>query len=303
MPDTSRLQGWFAKPTPGPLLTSLALTALIIVEVARASLSLVNSAPKAAEPARSIHSHARQHPEIDVKGIVAAHLFGVVAEDPSMQDPAQAPASIANLVLAGTIATTDPKNGIAIISDGGPSKIYSVGDAVGDAHLHSVYLDHVILDRSGRFEKVALPRLLLADGSTARQPAQASRLTAAADTHSSGHEDSRSLAGVMRLGASMTNEAGKLRGFRIYPGRNPAAFNATGLRGGDLVVGINGTSVPDQDRQLAQEIFDSIKSSAMATLTIERFGKTREVAVDLTQVATDASTETPAPPGAAAANE
>jgi len=63
-------------------------------------------------------------------------------------------------VLAGTIATEDPKRGVAIISDGGPAKVYSVGDNVGGATLHSVYLDHVILDRGGVLETLLLPRLL-----------------------------------------------------------------------------------------------------------------------------------------------
>ena len=80
--------------------------------------------------------------------------------NPSTQDPANAPPSTANLVLAGTIATQDPKHGVAIISDGGPSKVYSVGDNVGGAYLHSVYLDHVILDRGGQLETLLLPRLL-----------------------------------------------------------------------------------------------------------------------------------------------
>jgi general secretion pathway protein C len=286
-----------------PSLLSLAIAALIAVELARIALTpLGGNAPRSAAPPMERRVQGFNHSRIDIRTIVAVHLFGVAADDPT-QDPGNAPPTTANLVLAGTIATEDSKRGVAIINDDGPSKVYTVGDAVGGASLHAVYLDHVILDRSGRLETLALPRPLLAGGSAARPPAQTSRVAAAVDAHSSGHEDSRSLAGVMRVGASMNNEAGKLRGFRIYPGRNPAAFNATGLRGGDLVIGVNGTSVPDQDRQLAQEIFDAIKSSATATLTVERFGKTREVAVDLTQVATDASTETPAPPGAAAANE
>jgi len=70
------------------------------------------------------------------------------------------PLSSANLVLTGTIASQDPKHGIAIISDGGPAKVYSVGDNVNGASLHSVYLDHVILDRAGALETLQLPRLL-----------------------------------------------------------------------------------------------------------------------------------------------
>ena len=70
----------------------------------------------------------------------------------------------------GTIATQDPKHGVAIISDGGPSKVYSVGDNVSGATLHSVYLDHVILDRAGVLETLLLPRQLAGEPADGRRP-------------------------------------------------------------------------------------------------------------------------------------
>src|ERR1700728_1319243 len=117
----SRLQG------NGPRLAALALAALIAVELARIAITLLGGGP---------------------------------VKSPQPELSTIAPQSTANLVLAGTIATQDPKRGVAIISDGGPSKVYSVGDNVGGASLHSVYLDHVILDRAGALETLLLPRLL-----------------------------------------------------------------------------------------------------------------------------------------------
>ncbi len=70
-----------------------------------------------------------------------------------------------------------PKHGVAIISDGGaPSKVYSVGERVGGASLHSVYLDHVILDRAGALETLLLPRQAAAlQACAGRGPAYAGR--------------------------------------------------------------------------------------------------------------------------------
>ncbi len=150
-----RLQG------NGPRLVSLALAALIAVEFARIAISLLGGGPvKSPQPVLSHRAARAQRPGLDVQGIVSAHLFGVATADPSAQDPANAPQSTANLVLAGTIATQDPRHGVAIISDGGPSKVYSVGDNVNGASLHSVYLDRVILDRGGAWETLPLPRLM-----------------------------------------------------------------------------------------------------------------------------------------------
>src|SRR5258708_15116049 len=150
----SRLQG------NGPRLVSLALAALIAVELARIAISLVGGGPvKSPQPALVSVPPRAQRPGLDVQSVVSAHLFGIAAPDPNAQDPTNAPQSTANLVLTGTIATQDPKRGVAIISDGGPSKVYSVGDNVGGASLHSVYLDHVILDRGGVLGTSLLPRL------------------------------------------------------------------------------------------------------------------------------------------------
>src|SRR5271167_3628660 len=50
---------------------------------------------------------------------------------------------------------------------------------------------------------------------------------------------------VMRTVPSYDNAAGKLRGFRAYPGRNRQIFGRLGLKAGDLVTAINGTSLDD----------------------------------------------------------
>ena len=179
---------------------------------------------------------AAPHAGLDVQSVVSAHLFGVAAVDPGAQDPANAPQSTANLVLAGTIATQDPKRGVAIISDGGPSKVYSVGDNVGGASLHSVYLDHVILDRGGALETLLLPRLLgpgMRGPPVVRRTGGDPRTVAAVDNiRRMVQQDPGILDQVMRTVPSYDSAAGKLRGFRAYPGRNRQIFNKLGLKAG-----------------------------------------------------------------------
>src|SRR3984893_2160676 len=150
----SRLQG------NGPSLASACLAALIVVELARIAISILGGPVKSPQPIVTRAVQPQTHSGVDVQSVVSAHLFGIAAVDPGAQDPANAPLSSANLVLAGTIATQNPKRGVAIISDGGPSKVFAVGDNVSGATLHSVYLDHVILDRAGQLETLLLPRLL-----------------------------------------------------------------------------------------------------------------------------------------------
>jgi general secretion pathway protein C len=300
MPQT-RINDWLSQlPQNGPWFVSLALSALIAVELALVTQSLWGASPvKTVQLPPSAQRPSQPNPAsgIDVQSIVAAHLFGMAPR--AAQDESNAPQSTANLVLAGTIATQDPKHGIAIVSDGGPSKVYSVGDHIGGASLHSVYLDHVVLDRAGALETLILPRLKLAGTApAARRQIGADPNTAAnlENVRRMVQQDPGLLNEVMRTVASYDNKAGKLRGFRVYPGRNRSAFNGLGLRPGDLVTAINGTSLDDPQR--GQEIFNTIQTSTSATVTIERGGQTIDVSMNIAQIASEASKDLAAAPAA-----
>ena len=233
-----------------------------------------------------------QRAGFDAQSLVSAHLFGAAPVDPG-QDPDNIPPTAANLVLAGTIATSDPKRGVAIISDGGPAKVYSVGDNVGGASLHSVYLDHVILDRVGVLETLQLPRLLgpgmHAPPVVRRGGGDAHTVAAVEDIRRRVQQDPGLLDQVMRTVPSYDSAAGKLRGFRAYPGRNRQIFSKLGLRPGDLVTAINGTALDDPQR--SQEVFNTIQTSDHVTVTVERGGQKQEITLNIAQVAAQATKE------------
>ena len=283
----SRLQG------NGPRLAALGLAALIAVELARIAITLLGGGPvKSPQPELgNIAPRSAQHAGLDIQSVVSAHLFGIAVADPSTQDPANAPQSTANLVLAGTIATQDPKRGVAIISDGGPSKVYSVGDNIGGASLHSVYLDHVILDRAGALETLLLPRQLGPGmrGRPIMRRGGADPRTAAAveNIRHLVQQDPGLLDQVMRTVPSYDSAAGKLRGFRAYPGRNRQIFNKLGLKPGDLVTAINGTALDDPQR--SQEVFNTIQTSDHVTVDVERGGQKQQITLNIAQVAAQAT--------------
>jgi general secretion pathway protein C len=298
----SRLQG------DGPRLVSWLLAVLIAVELARIAVSLLGGGPvKSPHVALSTLPLPAQHAGLDIQSVVSAHLFGVATADPSTQDPANAPESTANLVLTGTIATQNPKRGVAIISDGGPSKVYSVGDNVGAASLHSVYLDHVSLDRGGALENLQLPRLLgpgMRAPAVIRRPGADPRTQAAVDNiRRLVQQDPSLLDQVMRTVPSYDSAANKLRGFRAYPGRNRAIFAKLGLKPGDLVTAINGTALDDPQR--SQEVFNTIHSTDRVTVTVARGGQKQDISLNIAQVATQATKELDAgdsPPAGAPPN-
>ena len=292
MLDT-RTNDWVARlQANGPKLVSLLFGALILLQLLQIGYSLISKPLKTPQPVLPAAMPRAQRSGVNIQTVVAAHLFGVPVTDPSTQDPENAPQSSANLLLAGTIATQDPKRGVAIISDGGgPSKVYSVGERIGGAALHSVYLDHVILDRGGALETLLLPRQLPPNSrvTTARRtPGGDPRTVAAVDNiRRMVQQDPSILDQVMRTVASYDNAAGKLRGFRAYPGRNRAIFSKLGLKAGDLVTAINGT--PLDDPQRSQDVFNTIQTSDRVTVTVERGGQKQDITLNIAQVAAQAT--------------
>lgn len=287
----NRSNEWLSRlPRNGPWLVTLLLSALVAVELARIAIALLGGSPAAslqAPPQPAAHSPA--HAAVDTQSIAAAHLFGIAAAESGAQDPANAPPTTANLVLYGTIATQDPRHGIAIISDSGPSKVYSVGDRIGGAALHLVYLDRVILDRDGNLETLKLPKIVLTGRPQIEPAAMAGNQRTMATLNNIRQlvqHDPGLLSSVIRAVASYDNRAGRLRGFRIYPGFNRRAFNVLGLRPGDLVTAINGQALDDP--QHSQEVFNTIQSSDQATVTINRGGQTMDLSLNVAQVANEA---------------
>src|SRR3984885_2687836 len=274
----------------GPKFVSFVFGALILLQLLLIAYPYISKPVKSPQPVFAPAMPPVKHSGADIQTVVSAHLFGV---PPAVtQDEGNAPQSAANLLLTGTIATQDPKHGVAIISEGGaPSKLYSVSERVGGASLRSVYLDHVILDRGGALETLLLPRQLPPSGRPAvarRSPGGDPRTVAAVDNiRKMVQQDPNILDQVMRTVASYDNAAGKLRGFRAYPGRNRAIFSKLGLKAGDLVTAINGT--PLDDPQRSQDVFNTIQTSDHVTVTIERGGQKQDITLNIAQVAAQAT--------------
>jgi general secretion pathway protein C len=264
-----------------PLLASSVLALLVTGEVVRDAWLLLPLYREDTEA--SDETLPSPKPSANPTVIAAAHLFGVAGEtDPYAKDTDAEP-SAAKLVLRGTLARKDPKKGMAIVSTGdGHSELYKVGADLDGAIVRSVYADRIVLDRKGQLEFLTLPRTPSMAGQPAPQPTELARAQP---------QDGPDLAAVMRAGGPEANADGRIRGFHIYPGRDREAFLSSGLHGGDLVVAVNGSSVQDQNRQNSQELFKTIGNSPRATLTIERFGQTREVTIDLAQAGSSLPSE------------
>lgn len=268
----------------GPRIATWVLAIALGVQAALILTDLAGAGRRATAGSAVARAPLRSH-FLDLAAITNAHLFG--AAPAPRQDAANAPQTSMPLVLSGIIAGNDPQNGLAIL---GPSaqnaRVYAVGDSVpGGAKLHSVYSDRVLIDRDGRLESLTLPRQ--ANPGNAPPPS-----AAVLQNESSPIERMRRviteqpglLAEVLRPQPVM--EHNHMNGFRVYPGRNRAAFMQLGLRPGDQVTAINGTPLDDRDR--GEQILRTLASSSEARVTVIRGGQQQELSLNLAQLAQEA---------------
>src|SRR5262245_46120368 len=240
-----------------------AVTVILFLAIAaQAAFILVSVTGKSRQTAPPQMNAMPVATPFDIGGLVNAHLFGNAAVQAS-GDAANAPPTSIPLVLAGVLATPDPKQGMAIIGESAAAaKVVAVGQQVpGGAQLHSVYSDRAIIDRAGVLESVYLPRRTASIGPAAMPPPAppvGGNNEAMLDRMRKLVNDDPGVIGQM-MRPQPVFAGGKMRGFRVYPGANRQAFARMGLRAGDLVTAINGTPLDDKDR--AQEIFGTLNSS------------------------------------------
>jgi general secretion pathway protein C len=219
-------------------------------------------------------SHTR-NPQLVLASITSAHLFGAAP----LANSTNAPPTNMQLVLTGVIAINGhPDLGQAIIgANVADAKLYSVGAAIsGGARLHAVYGDRVLLERNGGLETLMLPRDLL--GGVGYAPVAATRSDVA-------DANPDVLAGLLRVQPVFSQ--GRLSGYRIFPGgpRGNQAFMQLGLRPGDLITAVNGTTLDDPARAL--EIMQTLSSAGSASVTVTRNGSSLEVNLNLANLDLD----------------
>lgn len=98
---------------------------------------------------------------VDINTIVRAHLFGREPREAAPVVQKAAPPTRLNLKLVGVIALGGRSKGLALIETGrGRQQVIRVGEAIGNtgAMLSEVARDHVLIERNGRLEKLAIKR-------------------------------------------------------------------------------------------------------------------------------------------------
>ncbi|MFO8154040.1 type II secretion system protein GspC [Thioalkalivibrio sp.] len=279
-----------------PSMLPRALTLLLIVAagVMAAQLTWQVLAPDVRPPVTADISTAEVAPsepvsqESPLARVAEMPLFGELGER-ATPEPVVAPETRLRLRLLGLFAGDAPEQGKAIIAErDSPEQLYGIGDTIagGQARLHRIHPDRVILERDGAYETLWLPR---ADGTTngTGDAAPPARATPAANTsgdadepriqRSEWLEDPERLLQAVRARPVMQN--GALHGLEVRPTRNARQFQQAGLRPGDVITSVNGmplSSIEDTDQLLAD-----LAGQSQVSIVVEREGQALPLSIQL----------------------
>ncbi len=269
-----------------PPIAALLLSALLAWQMA-GLLWMLMPLPKSAAwtPAPGFVDPAPARAALNIDAIANAHLFGQYEVSASAASLINAPDTQLNFTLLGILAGASEQESLALIAkDSADEAPYSIGDDVSPGvNLQAIFQDRVILSRNGRLETLRLdkdapsnaPVFNAVTGSS--EPSEGS--PAAAQMLSAIKEqvitDPSKAANFIRV-QPMTGDGG-LKGYRVYPGPERGAFNAAGLKPGDVVTAINGT--PLNDPAQALQLLQSLTQASSMSLTVDRNGVSQSVTV------------------------
>lgn len=206
-----------------------------------------------------------------------------------------APETRLQLTLSGLVASDKIETAAAIIQYQGKQETYGIGDVIlgTRASLEQVHIDRVIIKQSGRLETLML------DGADYNQPAQnITNKKQVLNTekkqgkvnvldHRLNSELSQNVtklrAEISRdpgkitdyLRIAPTHRNGKIAGYRLSPGRNPAFFKSSGLQSGDLALQMNGYNLLTPLE--AAQALSALKNERDISLLVERRNELIEI--------------------------
>ncbi len=217
------------------------------------------------------------------------HLFGEAqkAAPKPVARVVDAPDTRLNLKLRGVMASSNPAIARAIIADGkGREDAYAVDDQLpGNAVLKEIHADRIILEYRGRLETLRLPKEadILANGVGGKRAVTGGRRPVTAISSSTADTgallrqyrdalmtDPQSVMDLVRAEPVRDRATGKLKGYRIRPGRDRQLLSRFGLRAGDVVTSVNGITMDNPLKAL--ELMRDVSSLSQISLEVERNG-------------------------------
>ncbi|MDW3094770.1 MAG: type II secretion system protein GspC [Gammaproteobacteria bacterium] len=275
------------------------LSYLLVILIAMSSAKLVWSFFSGAESSTNVTEIKAAPPKL-VKPpppkpdygsqIARLHLMGKasIADNPVMADQ-NAPDTSLNLTLSGVLALGGGEGFAIIENESKKHKFYQLDEEItSGVTLHSVFSDYVLLARSGRTEKLSLPKASekgfsnLNNTSTTRKIPISSRVPSQAKANQQPSlsnlkqqltKNPSSLAKYISISSANDDETGEFMGYKVKPnGGSSALFDELGLVEGDVITTINEISLDNPNK--ATQAFQKLVSASQLEMTVLRSGTT-----------------------------
>jgi type II secretion system protein C len=225
-----------------------------------------------------------------IESIAQYHIFG------SAQQLIEVPLSRGNtnlaLVLNGTMSKQDVTTGTAYISNTqGEQKKFKVGDKVFNlATLTEIYKDFVILEHSGKKERLALSEKVQRSV-VSKKPKSNKNTNSNYLKHLNGSEqrnwqelmqqqkfDPGKISAIVGSVNLVTDQAGQIQGLRVSNLAQSDLLTKKGLRSNDIITAINGNKVSAKNMLVIKE---TLQQNPNATVTVKRNGKIQNIKISI----------------------
>lgn len=210
--------------------------------------------------------------------ISQAHLFGNYEALATKAVNTDAPDTKLNLILKGVLAATPMDKASAIIAMGnrGKEDIYGIGDKVSSATVKEIHPNRIIIERSGRFETLRLPKEF--SSNTLIKANNKNRDSSFNQNQSPGQVLGNIRTKIMKDPTTFGQYAipvpykqnGKIVGYRLKPQKNRALFDQVGLNPSDVIVGINGVKLNNPANGL--KALRALQKAKQVSITVLRDG-------------------------------
>lgn len=238
----------------------------------------------------------------NISSIINLNLFGNAAFKPAeveQKEITDVPETALNLVLSGVVSSTNPNRGAAVIAYNNSQGTYGPGDKIEGTNvtLDEIYVDRVIIKNRLTRETLMLDGIDFEEANknrarnTQQNQAQVNtpgntnvqsqnienKAQAMREARQKLAQEPASFTDLISLAPHRTD--GQLIGFRVSPGANPALFNAVGLKGGDVVIQLNGLDLTDL--QQSSEAITQLREADSLQLEVLRAGEYLSLDLDI----------------------
>jgi len=265
------------------LSVNLLLIALIAYAAANMSWQLVSRFTHQEQAVAINQAVTKPETRTSLSAVPSFHVFGEADKEPvAIDQPIEAPETRLQLELTGLFASSDPDKSLAIISQkNGKDEAYRIGDSLpGNATLHEIYADRVILRRLGKLETLRL-----------KEPAEKIEIGRTSTATTTDNRDDTSHTSPMlrdmqemykndpqqlfqQLRITPVTEDGKITGYR-FSHNNREFMKEIGLTTEDIITAVNGIPVTDSGKLFA--MMKDADQLGELNLTILRDGQTQEL--------------------------